>query len=124
MLGLFKRRRWIEEVVPVANGAYGQLAVTIRNIPCRIDEASRDRKYRHGDFGHQFLNELHDQLGRFEDVRAKLAAGSVVNAIVELPSTPAISVELRGQASASKGQFYSDLADALLDAFKSIRLRP
>jgi hypothetical protein len=124
MLRLFKRRRWVEEIVPVASGTCDKLAVTLRNIPCLTDGATGDRKYRYGDFGHQFLNELHNQLEDFEDLRTKLGAGSGANAIVDLPSMPAVTVELRGIVNASKGQFYSDIADALLDAFKSIRLRP
>ena len=124
MFSLFKRRNLESEVVPELQGSYQGLHVTIRNLPCRIDAKTGERKYSYANFGNDFLNQLHEQLGEFDLLSGKLRAGSVVRVIVTLPSYSPVTVELRGTPDRSRGQFASDLADTLIHAFDTIKLQP
>ena len=124
MLGLFKRRKWTPETVAELRGSYRDLNVTIRNFPCLREEGAEDRKYAYSNFGFEFLHKLHEQLGDLDALGARLKTGAPAHALLTLSSFPLISVEFRGTPDPSRRQFESDIADALLEAFKSIRLRP
>jgi hypothetical protein len=114
----------VPEIVPEVRGASHGLNVAIFNLPCRRDETSGERKYPYANFGNDFLNQFHDQLGEFHLVSGKLRAGAVVRAIVTLPPHSPITIELQGTPDRSWGQFASDVADTLIEAFDSIKLRP
>lgn len=124
MLGLFKRREWVPEPLAELHGSYEHLNVTVRNLPCRRDAKSGTRKYAYSDFGNDFLMALHEQLGDFERLCAKLKAGASVHAFIKLPSYSPIVVEVSGTPGSSRRQFDSDLSDALIAAFKSVQLKP
>ncbi|MBX3652137.1 MAG: hypothetical protein KF771_12270 [Burkholderiales bacterium] len=124
MFGLFKRRKWISETVAEMRGTYRDLHVRVRNVPCLREEQGVDRKYPYPNFGFEFLHELHEQLGRIDAIAAQLNTGAPANALITLQSYPPISVELRGKPDRKMNQFQSDIADALLEAFKSVDLRP
>lgn len=124
MFGLFKRRKWISETVAEMRGTYRDLHVRVRNVPCLREEQGVDRKYPYPNFGFEFLHELHEQLGRIDTIAAQLNTGAPANALITLQSYPPISVELRGKPDRKMNQFQSDIADALLEAFKSVDLRP
>ena len=119
MFGIFKHPEWKAETLAELRGAYQNLKVTIRNVPCLHDAKSGDRKYAYADFGYDFLMKLHEQLGDFQLLRAKLKTGASVQTFVRLPSYPPITVELVGTPSDSHREFDSDLADALIKAFEN-----
>ena len=123
MFGLFERREWNPETLPELRGSYGLLKVTVRNLPCLYDAKSETRKYAYPNFGNDFLLALHEQLGDFDLLCAKLKAGASAQAFVTLSSYSPIVVELTGTPNSSRRQFDSDLADALIEAFKSAKLR-
>ena len=124
MFGLFKRRTWAPETVPELHGVCRGVEVTIRTFPCLRDVEGAGRKYAYRDFGHQFLEQLHEQLGSADALATRLNMGTVAKASVKLQSYGPISVELRGKADRNIGQFQSDIADALIEAFKGGDLQP
>ena len=124
MFELFKRRTWVPETVPELRGVYGDVEVTIRSIPCLRDRDGGSRKYAYRDFGHQFLEQLHEQLGSADTLATRLNMGTVAKVSVKLQSHEPIWVELRGKADRNISQFQSDIADALIEAFKSGDFQP
>lgn len=125
MFDLFKRKNWQPEVLPEIKGTSNGLSVTLRNFPCRLDASSNTRTYRYSDFGTEFLSEINDrQLGEFKDIYPILTAGAVKTVLVRLRDLPPIEVSLSGRPDERKQQFYSDLADALIDAFEKQRIKP
>ena len=125
MLGLFKRRHWKSEVIPELVGAYDGLTVVLRNFPCRVDLSDGTRKCPYPDFGAGFIYELTErQLGEFEQLRQILATGAEKTAYVRLRDLVPIEVRISGRAATRRDQFYSDLADALIVAFESHRIKP
>jgi len=123
MFGLFDRREWRPETLTELRGSYQQRKVRIRNVPCLHDAKSGRRKYAYSDFGNDFLMGLHEQLGDFELLCTKLRTGAPAQAFVKVSSYSPIMVELTGTSNSSRRQFDSDLADALIEAFKSVGLR-
>jgi hypothetical protein len=124
VLGIFKRRKWIPDVIPEMTGAYRNLKVVVRGMPCLKDEQGTTRKYAYYDFGAEFINELHTKLGRPDMLATQLNTGAPVHAMVVLKTYAPISVELRGKPDPKVDQFVSDIADVLIEAFKSADLRP
>lgn len=125
MLSLFKRRDWKPEVLSELKRTNDGLTVVLRNFTCLIDTNAGKRKYPHLDFGAEFLLELTNrQLGDFEHVRRVLSAGAGKTAYVRLRDFGAIEVQVTGRASHRREQFYSDLADALIAAFDTHRIKP
>lgn len=124
MFGLFERREWKPETLTEVRGSFHQLAVTVHNVPCLFDAMSGRRKYAYSEFGNDFLKGLHEQLGNFDLLCAKLRAGISAHAYVKVSFYPLIQVDLVGTPDGSRRQFDSDLADTLIEAFKSVGLRP
>lgn len=114
----------MSEIIPEAHGSYGGLNVTIRNLPCRRDANTGERTFSYSNFGNDFLNGFHEQIGDFALVCAKLKTGAPARAYVTVSTHSPITVEVSGTPNSSKNQFDSDIADALIEAFKSIELRP
>jgi hypothetical protein len=115
---LFKVRSWRSDVLPLMAGAYEGLNVELKNVPCRTDEESNEHRYRYSNFGFEFITELHKQLGKFAAVHNALQNGESVSVSVSVGKLPPISVRVSGKPPESKRAYYSDLADALLDAFE------
>lgn len=112
-------------VVPEMHGTYEGLSVVLRNFPCLVDSSNKKRKYRYSAFGNEFLTELTEhQLGTFEKLSALLAAGDTKTVKVQLRDLGAIEVQLAARTARPARQFYSDLADALIVAFDSERIKP
>jgi hypothetical protein len=125
MFGLFKRRERKPEVLPELKGSHNGLHVVLRNFSCLSDALDGERKYPYPDFGTEFLAELTDrQLGDFDHVRQFLSADAGKTVYVRLRDLPSIEVQVTGRVSSRREEFYSDLADALIAAFESHRIRP
>ena len=124
MFGLFKRRTWVPETVAELRGSYRGVEVTLRNIPCLRDAEGGGRKFPFRDFGHQFVERLYEQLGSTASLATRLNMGTAAEVSVKLQSYEPIWVALRGKADRNIGQFQSDIADALIEAFKSGNLQP
>ena len=124
MLDIFKRRNWIPDSIPELRGTYRDLHVTVRALPCLREEHGTRRKYRYPDFGSEFIEQLHKQLGRSDVLAAQLNTGAPAHALIALRALPPISVELRGKPDPRVDQFVSDIADLLIEAFQSAGLRP
>lgn len=125
MFRFFKRRDWKPELMPELKGSHNGLHVTLRNFSCLGDASDGRRKFAYPDFGSEFLAELADrQLGDFDHVHQALSADAGKTVYVRLRDLPAIEVQLTGRAASRRREFYSDLADALIAAFDSCRIRP
>lgn len=108
-------------ILPELRGRAGDLEVRVQSLPCRVDELGR-RRYPWRDFGCEFLEELGRRLPPFEQVRAALPEGTLAVEL-HLGNQAPIQVELRGRPPTSR-RFDSDLADALIEAFRSAQLEP
>lgn len=124
MFDLFKRKQWQPDLVSEMKGTYEGLSVTVRNFSCLKDAASEARTYRYSNFGCEFIDGVHKNLGSYEELRNILRSGAGKTIIVNLPSLPAIQVSLSGLAPDSKRVFDSNLADALIAAFESEGIKP
>ncbi len=118
MFGLFKQRKWTSEILPELSGSYGGLRVVLSNFPCRVDLLSGKRSYVYYAFGDDFIHALHNALGDFEQLRQTLAATGSKKVCIQLPELPLFQVEITGSVAGQR-QFYSDIADALIEAFAS-----
>lgn len=123
MFGLFTRHKWTPETVAEMHGTYRDLSVTLRNVPCLREEHGSVRKFASPDFGLHLLNELHEQLGSMDALASRLNAGAPACALITLSGYQPVSVELRGKLGQKAWELQSDIADALLEAFKSVGLR-
>ena len=125
MFGFFKRRAWTSEVIASIRGSAAMLKVVVAPFPCRVDRASGDRTYAYAEFGSEFIDELSKiQLKDFADLKRILDSGNTRAVFISLRHLPPMRIEVSGSAGNSEHQFYSDLADALIDAFQSERIKP
>jgi hypothetical protein len=124
MFGLFKRKDWQPDVIPLMTGAHDGLSVTVRNFPCLRDSATGSRTYRYPNFGSEFINGVAKELGDYQELRNVLDAKAGKTVVVVLPKLPAIEVSLMGSPSTSSRQLDSNLADAMIAAFESQGLKP
>ncbi len=77
------------------------------------------------DFANGFASELSErQLSDFPAVASALAEGRQVRVPVKVGGLPEIIVEIQGRASKRSRKFYSDLADAIIDAFDKNGIKP
>jgi hypothetical protein len=125
MFNLFKRRNWKPEIIEEMQGSFGSLNVVVRNFSCMLDPISGRRRYPRGDFdfGPNFIEELHAQLGDFELLRQILAAGAPKTVYARLKGIPAIEIQIRGTA-VRKAQFDDELAEALALILEANRISP
>lgn len=116
---------WTTETLSEVTGKAGLLEVVIRNLPCRKASDGARRRYPYPDFGADFRAEFMDrQLSDFGSVAARLNQGEVLHASVVLRDLPGITVEVRGRACQRPRQFFSELGDALIDAFTRHGIKP
>ena len=120
----FKVRSGRDDVLPLMAGAYKGLNVELKNVPCRTDEESNEHRYRYSDFGFEFITELHKQLGTLAAVSHALENGESASVPISVGNLPPISLRVSGKPPKSKRAYYSDLADALLDAFEKQGFKP
>ncbi|MDR7070957.1 hypothetical protein J2X02_003831 [Pseudoxanthomonas japonensis] len=124
MFGLHKKRSWKSDVLPELTGQESSLILRLTNVPCLRDEITGDRKYSSPNFGHDFLMALHDAIGGSKHAYSRLFAGSTITTLVRLPQQSAIGVEMSGKPNDNVRVFESDIADALISAFRMAGLRP
>jgi hypothetical protein len=116
---MFKHREWKKEIVPELRGTNGKLAVVLYNLPCLRDPADGTRKFMFHHFGAELLEQLcSNQLADIEHVRRLLSIGAKT-VYVRLRDLPAVVVHLTGQVALDPEQFFSDLADCLVNAFRA-----
>ena len=123
-MNLFKKPRWHDEILPDLVGTYSGLTVELSGVPCRTAEESNEHRYRFADFGFEFINELHGQLGEFTTVRESLIAKRGISATVNIRDLAPIFVRLTGVPPKSRREYFSDLADAIINAFGKQGLKP
>lgn len=125
ILNFFKRRQWRAEVIGEMTGSFVKVVVRVRNLPCLFEASSGKHRYHYKDFGSEFIEELTErQLPGFEELVRILNAGAAANALVRLRELGPIEVQVTGKITVSSREFYSDLADALVEAFKTHQLGP
>jgi hypothetical protein len=124
MWNLFQRKDWVDETLSVISGNAVGLHVTIKNLPCRKPKNDNFWHYRYSKFGNDFIAELSDrQLKDFDSVASALTQGKVVRVPVKVKELPEVSVEIQGRPG-GKREFYSDLADAIIDATEKNGIKP
>ena len=122
---MFRKKEWIDETLSVISGNQGDLHVAIHSFPFRKEKHGGRWRYRYRNFGNDFLRELTEkQLPDFETIVATLTQGKIIEASVRVGGLPEIIVEIQGRPSSYKQQFFSDLADAIIDAFNKNGIKP
>lgn len=125
MIGMFKSRNWKPQVIGDLRGTSNGISVLLRNFPCRVDEADGSRTYAYDDFGAEFLQVLSGrQLGNFDLVDSTISSGAEKSVDVKLRDLSPFEVRVSGRTTGKRDQFYSDLADALIEAFRSQSIKP
>ncbi|MBQ3301569.1 MAG: hypothetical protein IJH04_05450 [Eggerthellaceae bacterium] len=117
---LFRKRSWEPEVIREIQGAARGLTVRLKNFPCLRDKYTGDRKRISKDFGNEFLEAFHLAIGGAKQAHLRLAGGAKIVSTVRMRQLPAIDFELSGKPDENLTTFNSDIADVLIDAFKSI----
>jgi hypothetical protein len=116
---IFKHRDWEKEIVPELHGSNGRLEVVMFNLPCLRDRTDGRRKFMFHHFGEELLEQLcSDQLADVEHVRRLLSTGAKT-VRVRLRNLPAVIVHLKGQVALDREQFFADLGDCLVNAFRT-----
>jgi hypothetical protein len=124
MFNLFKKKEWINEAFSVISGNTAQLHITIRNFPCRKEKDEKYWHYAYSDFGNDFISELSgNKLSEYSTVASELNEGKILSLPVKLKDLSEITVEIQGR-SVRKNEFYSDLADAVIDAMERNGIKP
>ena len=124
MWNLFEKKEWIDDTFSVISGDAAELHVIIYRFPCRKTRGGKHWHYRYRNFGNDFITELSDrQLSNFTSVASDLTEGKVVRVPVKVKGLPEIVVEIQGRPG-GKREFYSDLADAIIDAMNKNGIKP
>ena len=119
MFERFKHRDWEPEIVPELRGTNGRLKIVMNNLPCLHDPLSGERKFPFADFGSLLLEKLcADKLADLDHVRRVVSTGHKT-VYVRLRDQPPVAVHVAGQIPSDPDQFYSDLADCLVIAFRA-----
>ena len=83
------------------------------------------RNYPYPDFGSDFRHELMDvNLSDFDGLQRKLKSTGKIWVLIKIHNFDRITVEIESTPPTNKDQFYSDLADAILDAFEANEFYP
>lgn len=123
MWNLFEKKEWVDETFSAISGNAAELHVTIYNFPCRKAKGGSHYRYRYSNFGHEFITELSGkQLSDFESAATILNEGKVVRVPVRVKGLPEMAVEIQGRPG-NKRVFYSDLADAIIDAMAKYNIK-
>ena len=122
MFERFMHRDWEPEILPVVRGTNGRLKVVMNNLPCLHDARSGERKLPFSDFGSQLLVKLcAEQLTDLDHVRRVVSAG-YKTVYVRLHGQQPVAVHVAGQIPQDPQRFCSDLADCLVNAFRTEHL--
>lgn len=98
--------------------------MTIRNFPCLIDKESKRCKYIYPDFGTDFRYELIDKkLGDFKSLKSHFEYQSTFLTNLNLKNKYNIEIEFKASNFSDRSQFYSNLADAIINAFKQQKIK-
>ena len=115
----FQHRDWEPEIVPELHGTNGRLKIVMNNLPCLHDPQSGKRKFAFSTFGSELLENLcAEQLVDLDHVRRIVSTGHKT-VYVQLRNQPPVAVHVAGQIPLDPDQFYSDLADCLVIAFRA-----
>jgi len=124
MWKLFEKKEWVDETFSVISGNAAELHITIYDFPCRKAKGGRHWHYRYSNFGNDFITELSErELSDFASTASALTEGKVIRVPVKLKGLSEIVVEIQGRP-ATKREFYSDLADAIIDAMDKNGIKP
>lgn len=115
----FRHKDWEPEILPELRGTNGRLAIVLNNLPCLHDPQSGERKFAVPHFGSELLEKLcADKLSDLDHVRRVVSTGCKT-VYVRIRDQPPVAVHVAGQIPADADQFYSDLADCLVIAFRA-----
>jgi hypothetical protein len=122
-MGLFKKKEYVDEIIPEISGHKGEMNLTIKNMPIRREVLTSKVRYP-PDFGSDLSEEL---LGRntvtFEDVSQVLQGGNKFTIKFSIRKFPEMSLEISGNIPSDENQFYSDFLDAIIDAWKQNNIK-
>jgi len=122
-MGLFKKKEYVDEIIPQITGQERELIITLKNMPVR-KEALTSRLENHPDFGCGLAEELlgNDRVP-FEEVKQTLQSGNKYNVSFHVHRLPEMSIEISGAVPKNKSQFESDLLGAIASAWKQNNIK-
>lgn len=119
MFGRFRHRDWKPEILPEVRGSNGRLEIILNNLPCLHDPGTGERKLPFSDYGSELLVKLcAEELRDLDHVRRVVSTGPKT-VHVRLRDQAPVAVQVTGQIPLDPEQFCSDLADCLVDAFRT-----
>lgn len=118
-------KEWVEKELPEIEGESGTIIVRCRPFPFRQKAGGEQRKFLYPDFGSDFRHELMDvQLSDWEGLKEKFAQVGKTVVSVSMKKCAPITVEVECSKLLKPPQFFSDLADAIIDAMEKNSIRP
>lgn len=111
---------WKDAVINSAQGENNGVEVIIKNIPCL--ESNNKRKYPYSNFGRDFIHLLlYEKISNYEqDV---LKNNGKVNCFVDLSHYSPIEVNINAGSVGSEKEFYFNVSEAIVKAFKGVSFK-
>lgn len=116
---------WVDKWLPEVVGKSKTVVVRCQPFPCKQEANGGKRKYLYSDFGSDFRHELMDvHLSDWNRLKNQLAKDKNITVIVSANMSNSISVEIECVKQLNEQQFFSELADAIIDAMDKYGIQP
>lgn len=116
---------WVEQELSEIAGQSRDVVVHCRPFPFKQKKDGVRRKYVYPDFGSDFRYELMDvQLADWNSLETELEQRKKKTVNVKLAKCKEITIDIECGRLPPKQQFFSDLADAIIDALSKNGIQP
>lgn len=116
---------WVEKELPEIVGECGAVIVRCRPFPFRQKAGGEQRKFLYPNFGSDFRHELMDvQLSDWQALTKKFEQTGRIVVSVPMSKCDPITVEVDCSKQLRAPQFFSELADAIIDAMEKNKILP
>jgi len=117
--------KWMKKELPEIVGRSRDVVIRCCPFPLKEKKKIERRKYLYSDFGSDFRHELIDvQLSDWTMIKQDFDKRNKKTVTVKLPKCKNITVSIECNRLPSRQQFFSDIADALIDALKKNKIQP
>lgn len=118
MFGLFKKKKYRQEILPIVAGEAHGIKVTFRNYPIRIVEGEPDHRVEfYPDFNSRLIRAIWNEIKDFDDFMRRATVGFVSFSVV-VKDAPTFILEFQLHSNKSKREFTAEMPDAVINAFE------
>jgi hypothetical protein len=108
---------WVEKELSEVVGQSGAVVVHCRPFPFQQIASGEQRKFLYPNFGSDFRHELMDvQLSDWQALKKRFEQTRDISVSISMKKCRPMTVEIECSEQLRETQFFSDLADAIIDA--------